>query len=251
MNAEKRLTFVMIAVTVLVVGGLFAWRYVLEPRQRAATVPQAPAVAAPAASAPAAADSTPVPAPATVPAPPAMPAPVAAEPQPAAPAPATPASAPPATEGNLLRNGAFSGGMNEWAPWPPGTAHSNTLRIVSADGVRDAAHALRIENPMRAMIGVQQLARLVSNHVYRLSAQVRSVATNDSSVMFGGRVACYIPGQPEQQLVWMSEYDQWWRKELVFTNEAFEGVAVVYAHMGYGSFTSTGEFTDVRLELLP
>ncbi|MCX7847450.1 MAG: hypothetical protein N2595_05440, partial [bacterium] len=54
--------------------------------------------------------------------------------------------------------------------------------------------------------------------------------------------------QPEVQLVWMSEYNYWWPKEVVFTNKDYDGAAVVYAHMGYGKFASTGEFTNIRLE---
>ena len=122
--------------------------------------------------------------------------------------------------------------------------------MVEAAGEGNASRAVRIENGGGEMIGVQQVVRVVSGGVYRLSASVRSVATNDSSVMFGGRVACYMAGQKERELVWMSEYNYWWRKELVFTNETFDGAAVVYAHMGYGRFASTGEFTDIRLEVL-
>ena len=151
---------------------------------------------------------------------------------------------------NLLNNSTFAEGLAGWTVWPPGTGLSKAVNVVSAAGGGNGARALRIENGLGAMIGVQQVARVVSGGVYRLSARVRSVATNDSNVMFGGRVACYMAGQKERELVWMSEYNYWWPKELVFTNEAFEGAAVVYAHMGYGKFSSTGEFTDIRLELL-
>ncbi|MCX7001950.1 MAG: hypothetical protein NTV22_01605 [bacterium] len=50
-------------------------------------------------------------------------------------------------------------------------------------------------------------------------------------VLFGGRVALFRPPQPEQQIVWMSEYNNWLRKELVFTNQV-TGTAVVYVHLG-------------------
>jgi len=66
---------------------------------------------------------------------------------------------------------------------------------------------------------VKQNVPLVSGVVYRLSAAARSVATNASEIIFGGRVALFLPPQPEQQIVWMSEYNNWWPKSLVFTNQ--------------------------------
>lgn len=152
---------------------------------------------------------------------------------------------------NLLRNSNFGEGLQGWWPWPPGTALTNHVRVVGAEGAQGASYALRIEGSGGELIGMQQVVRLETGRVYRLRAQVRSVLTNDSTIMFGGRVACYMAGRPEVQLVWMSEYQHWWPKEVVFTNTDFDGVAVVYAHMGYGKFASTGEFTDIRLEELP
>ena len=48
---------------------------------------------------------------------------------------------------------------------------------------------------------------------------------------------------------WMSEYNHWWKKDLIFTNQV-SGIATVYVHMGYGGVASTGEFTNISLEKL-
>jgi hypothetical protein len=47
----------------------------------------------------------------------------------------------------------------------------------------------------------------------------------------------------------MSEYNQWWPKELVFTNQ-ITGTATIYAHLGFGGYATTGEFSNVMLEKL-
>ena len=47
----------------------------------------------------------------------------------------------------------------------------------------------------------------------------------------------------------MSEYNHWWKKDLIFTNQV-SGIATLYVHMGYGGVASTGEFTNIRLELI-
>jgi hypothetical protein len=97
------------------------------------------------------------------------------------------------------------------------------------------------------MVGVQQPVSLVSGAIYRLSAKVRSTATIDSSVIFGGRVALYLPPQPEQAIVWVTENTNWWSRPLAITNTV-TGVGALYVHMGYGGVASTGEFADVTLE---
>jgi hypothetical protein len=56
-----------------------------------------------------------------------------------------------------------------------------------------------------------------------------------------------LPGQPEKEIVWVSECNTWWPKELVFTNQV-TGTAVVYVHLGYGKVATTGEFSAIRLE---
>jgi len=50
---------------------------------------------------------------------------------------------------------------------------------------------------------------MYSDAVYRLSGTVRSVATNNPDIVFGGRIALWQIGQKEKQIVWMSEYNQW------------------------------------------
>ena len=101
---------------------------------------------------------------------------------------------------------------------------------------------------MKKLVGIQQRVHVVSNAVYKLSGIARSLG-NDKSKIFGGRIGFYLPPQKEKQIVWMSEHDKWWKKELVFTNN-ITGTAIVYVHMGYGNVASTGEFTNIRLEKL-
>ena len=100
---------------------------------------------------------------------------------------------------------------------------------------------------MKKLVGIRQLVKVKSNAIYRLSGTVRSTATKNNDIIFGGRIGFYLPGQKEKQIVWMSEHNQWWRKELIFTNQ-IAGMATVYVHMGYGGVASTGEFTNIKLE---
>ncbi|MCX7001956.1 MAG: GDSL-type esterase/lipase family protein [bacterium] len=147
----------------------------------------------------------------------------------------------------LLNNGAFRDGLKGWQYWSDACQQTNSIALVPVQGMPGVRQALRIMNPHKKLVGVQQTVHLESNAVYRLSGIVRSLATKASEILFGGRVALWLPPQPEQQIVWMSEYNNWLHKELVFTNQV-SGTAVVYVHLGYGNVATTGEFTDVRLE---
>lgn len=235
----RTLLFIEFQVLIVVaIAGLFIWRYWYQPKQleaqrMAQVVPVAPA-------APATVAAPPAPAPAAVPtSPPAVSAP-----------PAKPVPAPaPTTRQSLLKNGNFSERLANWSMWRDAKTYPNALNVVLVPGPSGARTALRIENPYKAQIGVQQLARVESGSVYRLSATVRSVATHDTNVIFGGRVAFYLPPQPEYDIVWVTEYNQWWRRERIFTNEV-DGVATIYVHLGYGNVATTGEFTDITLEKL-
>lgn len=150
---------------------------------------------------------------------------------------------------NLLMNSEFSQGLAHWTPWQYAKQDSNVLAVVTYPGAQGSYRALRIANPRGELAGVQQLVRVVSGEVYQLRAACRSTITNDSKILFGGRVAFYHPPERERQLVWTTEFNNWWTRSLVFTAEA-SGVGVVLVHMGYGHVASTGEFADVRLEHL-
>jgi len=153
-------------------------------------------------------------------------------------------------ESELLINGNFADGLTGWMPWRAAAVHSNDISVVSAAGkVFGARHALRIENPRAELTGIQQLVRVESGVTYRLSAHVRSVATSDSKKIFGGRIAVYLPPQPEHELIWMSEHNKWWRKECIFDNRV-SGVACIYVHLGYGNIATTGLFSAISLEPL-
>ncbi len=142
-------------------------------------------------------------------------------------------------DAQLLKNGRFFDSIKNWNYWQLGKTYPNSIKI--NNGV------LKIQNPYKKLIGVQQRVNVVSGAVYRLSGVARSVATTQADMIFGGRISFYLPPQKEQQLVWMSEYNQWSQKELVFTNKV-TGTATILVHLGYGGVGTTGEFTNVRLE---
>jgi len=148
---------------------------------------------------------------------------------------------------NMLKNGSFNEKLKNWQLWHSAKSLSNTVKIINVSG-KKFKNAVRIENPMKKLVGIQQIVRVVSNTVYKLSGIARSLG-NDKSKIFGGRIAIWLPPQKEKQIVWMSEYDHWWKKELIFTNQV-SGIATLYVHMGYGRVASTGEFTNISLEKL-
>ena len=142
-------------------------------------------------------------------------------------------------DSQILKNGRFLDGMDDWHYWQYGGANTNKITVKN--------NVLKIENPFKKLIGIQQSVNVVSGTVYKLSGVARSVATTQSDIIFGGRIAFFLPPQKEQQLVWTSEYNQWSQKELVFTNEV-TGTAAILVHLGYGNVGTTGEFTNIRLE---
>ncbi len=148
---------------------------------------------------------------------------------------------------NMLKNGSFNEKLKNWQLWHSAKSFSNTVKIINVSG-KKFKNAVRIENPMKKLVGIQQIVRVVSNTVYKLSGIARSLG-NDKSKIFGGRIAIWLPPQKEKQIVWMSEYDHSWKKELIFTNQV-SGIATLYVHMGYGRVASTGEFTNISLEKL-
>ena len=147
---------------------------------------------------------------------------------------------------NLLKDGRFKEKLKSWQLWRSAKAFSNTVKVINVTA-KTFENAVRIENPIKKLVGVQQRVKVKSNTVYRLSGIVRSTATNNNDIIFGGRIGFFLPPQKEKQIVWMSEYNQWWEKELIFTNK-INGMATVYIHMGYGGVASTGEFADIKLE---
>jgi hypothetical protein len=147
----------------------------------------------------------------------------------------------------LIANGAFEVGLQQWAAWGAANASTGAVRGIATWTCAGNRHGVRIENPARRLLGLQQRVPLQSNVIYRLSGTVRSMATTCSDILFGGRVALFLPPQPEQQIVWMSECTAWWPRELIFTN-LVTGTATVYFHLGYGNVATTGEFTNIGLE---
>ncbi|MCK5853340.1 hypothetical protein KAH27_09965 [bacterium] len=150
------------------------------------------------------------------------------------------------SKNNLLKNGKFDKSIDGWHLWREAEKNPQNVKIIDVKDNNDFSSAVRIENPNKKLLGVSQVVQLTSGIVYRVSGAVRSLG-NDSSKIFGGRIAIYLPPQKENAIVWMSEYDKWWEKDLIFTNEV-TGPATVYVHLGYGGIASTGEFSNIGLE---
>ncbi len=148
---------------------------------------------------------------------------------------------------SILKNGNFKNKLESWGFWGNAESYSNKVSILVSDGKQGKYNLLRIENPNKNLIGLQQLAKVSSGSVYKISGSARSTITNDSNIIFGGRIGFYLPPQKEKQIVWTSEFNNWWRKELIFTNTV-NGMATIYVHMGYGNVSSTGEFAGITLE---
>jgi hypothetical protein len=220
---KKLLQSVAIVACMVTVGVLFGWRYLWTPQRVQRSSPESPRVAQSAAPL-SSQNETSI--------------------QTAAHTPAQPAAAHGA---NMLKNTWFENRLESWDYWRDGKEHNASISTVDAMVSGKNTRALRIENPYKTLIGLQQLATVEAGGVYRLSGRARSVVTNDPKVLFGGRLSIWLPEKREPEIVWMSEYDQWWKKETIFT-AAMEGAAVVLVHMGYGGVGSTGEFTDVALE---
>jgi len=148
---------------------------------------------------------------------------------------------------NLILNGSFTNEKKYWNPWQYANKYSNLVKVVDYKGKSGNYKALRIENPYAKLIGLNQAVKLQENKIYKLSAAARSTVTNSSAIIFGGRVGIRLPHQKERSLIWMTEFNDWWKKGIVITNK-FSGTAIVYIDMGYGNVVSTGEFSDVRVE---
>jgi len=145
---------------------------------------------------------------------------------------------------NVVRNGAFADGLDHWSLM----GSTSGIFVVRMRHGAEPQAWLRIENPRAEIVGVRQDVNVVSGAIYRLSATVRSCAGH-MPVLFGGRVSLERRPRPAEQLIWMTEYNQWWNKSMLITSE-MDGVAQVEVTMGYGQVASTGEFADVRFELV-
>ena len=148
---------------------------------------------------------------------------------------------------NLLKNSSFTTGTRNWRNWQYASLHTNWVGIVTKQGSMGSYRALRIASGDGSLVGIQQDVPVMAGGIYKLAGSAQSMGTNSSSVLFGGRIGFLMRPQPERQLVWTTEFNQWWRKYIVFTNRT-TGTAQVFIHMGYGHVASTGEFADVRLE---
>lgn len=146
---------------------------------------------------------------------------------------------------NLVKNGTFINDKKFWHPWQNAKNHTNLIKVATYNGKYGKYNALRIENGYKKLIGLNQAVKVEKNKVYKLSASARSTITNSSAIIFGARVGIRLPKQKERCLIWVTEFNNWWKKSLIITNEV-SGTAVIFVDMGYGNVISTGEFSDIR-----
>jgi hypothetical protein len=143
---------------------------------------------------------------------------------------------------NLLLNGSFQDGLRGWSSWGYADAVSNSLMISNG--------ALRVRNAAKQLqVGIKQHVHVSSGAIYKLSGAVRSTIANNSTMGFGARISYRVDPDQERQIVWMCEFNNWWGKSLVITNN-YDGDAMIIAHVGFGNFVTTGEFKHLRLEKL-
>jgi len=149
---------------------------------------------------------------------------------------------------NLIANGTFEVGQTGWYSWGNEERATDHISTAGVHGLSTAKTCVHVENPDAGLVGLKQNVGVVSGAVYKLSGVARSTNSNALNGLFGGRVALYLPPQQELQLIWMTEeQNKWSSRSLLFTNQV-TGTATVLVHLGYGRVSSTGEFTDIRLE---
>ncbi len=146
----------------------------------------------------------------------------------------------------LVRNGDFSEGLTGWTPWMDAKTYPRAVSVVGTSYSR-TARALRIGNPLRGFVGVQQVVTMTSGCVYRLSGSARSTAVGTPPGIFGGRIVLFFSPQREYDILWLGEHTSWWGQAILITN-VDSGPAVLAVHLGYGKVATTGEFSDVKLE---
>jgi len=147
----------------------------------------------------------------------------------------------------LIANGDFNRGLKFWEYWKAGREKKDLIQVVKVSQKKYPDYAVRICNPQAKLIGIKQAIRLKQNAVYKLSGKVRSLATINSKVLFGARLAVWRKGYKEAQIKWMTENTNWWNRSIIFTNDV-DCVGSLYLSMGYGKVASTGEFANISLK---
>jgi hypothetical protein len=151
---------------------------------------------------------------------------------------------------NLVQNGVFENSFFHWSPWQcKRNEFYHRLFIFDTKEKGIKRKGLRIKNDTKGLIGVQQNVNIISGNVYRLSGVARSTTRSDSFTLFGGRIGLWVPHQKEKQVIWMKDNTEWTFRSVIFTNRV-SGMATLFVHMGYGNIANTGEFTDIRLEMI-
>jgi hypothetical protein len=150
----------------------------------------------------------------------------------------------------LVNNGTFDNEMAHWNAWRCSPEDFlRHVKVINTVVNGNRKKAVRIENDTAALIGLQQNVNVISGTVYALSGMARSTTATGSFSLFGGRIGFWLPPQEEKQVLWMKENTAWTRRSTTFTNMV-SGTATLFVHMGYGNIASTGEFTDIRLEMI-
>jgi len=97
----------------------------------------------------------------------------------------------------LIPNGDFTRGRKFWVDWINASKYPDQIQIVTNSFKGHPDYAVRISNPQAGLIGIKQAVQLKQNTIYKLSGKARSLATINSDVIFGGRIAINRSNQPE------------------------------------------------------
>jgi len=146
---------------------------------------------------------------------------------------------------NLMRNGQFREGLSCWQPLLDSVRTPACLTTGWRTVDSMAVPCARIANAPDGINGIYQIAWLLSNATYRMSAAARVDSGSEASEL----VVELLPPRGRHVLVWTMAGPNWDMQSLVFTNQV-AGAAVLTIHVMPGTASVTGEFADVRLERL-
>lgn len=166
---------------------------------------------------------------------------------PAAAAPAVPA-APAYTEAELypqedelVQNGRFQSRLDGWHRWKltPEDAQ-NFLKLEPGK--------LTIKGQANRLMGLAQAVNVVSGQVYRIGGKIRACDYKESlnKEFLGARIALNVPGQKEQQVVWLYKEPGVVSKYICFTNTC-TGTGTLLLHTGYTANAALCEALEVSL----
>lgn len=136
--------------------------------------------------------------------------------------------------------------FEKWKKWSAGGPALGETAITHTEVDGRTQSVVRIANTATHYFGLLDRVYMESGGVYRMSGMARYAGPPPAQVFYG-RLACYLHGQAEQDIVWPEAVSEWTRRTCIFTNMV-NGVATIFVHLGYGNVITTAEFADIRVE---